>query len=770
MVRSATAMALTATETVRVGECLVDIPLREVRAPHARRPVRITPKAMGVLLTLARNAGKVVGRDTLLAEVWPGTLPTDDVVTQAITQLRKAFGERRGEARYIETIAKSGYRLLAEVEWLDAPEPALPVATVTLPPLAVIDAPEPSPSLPASPVPPAPAAAPARPARGASPGRRALIVAAVVLTALVLILAVLLVRREAEMADLARSLADASQTGRPYRLLTSAPGFEFAPTLSPDAAMVAYAASRPQRRGTAIFVQTTEPTTARALTAPPAGASDRNPAWSPDGRRIAFERRGPGAACSVMVVPASGGEPRKATDCDPRDLVSFSWTPDGQGLLFGSMHAEGVRVGLRVLDLASGAWRAIPYASAARDLDHAPRYSPDGRWIVFARNPQLGDLWRVPAEGGRAEPLTGQRMEIRGWDWLPDGEGLVFGRRIDSGTRLYRFDLRTREVRDLGIDNAQSPVVAGRWLAFVNRRPEFGLFRFERVAPSGREAVGERLFASSGRDAQPAIAPDARQIVFTSDRSGQFALWWADVAARTPPRLLSTVNPDMRRMPEWSWDSRRLLVVGRDGQGRIGLYEVTPATGQVTMLPVPVTDPIQGLYLPQPDRVLVGSGDGAGQVRLTLFDRSRAPWRALATLEDVSLAKVDPLRDRVLFTRLSEDGLWQADLALSPGSVRRIDAEAPARWAFRNWDIARDGRIYYLEQAADCAARLREIGSDAPPPPRCLDRDRLFTTNGFSVSGSGNAIYVPLATEDGSDIAFMPLPPEPPRGVAGWIK
>ena len=105
----------------RVGDCTVDVPLREISAPGARRPLRVTPKSMAVLLVLVEHAGRVVPRDTLIARVWPDTLPTDDVLTQAVTQLRKAFGEKRGSTRYIETIAKSGYRLLPEVEELPGP-------------------------------------------------------------------------------------------------------------------------------------------------------------------------------------------------------------------------------------------------------------------------------------------------------------------------------------------------------------------------------------------------------------------------------------------------------------------------------------------------------------------------------------------------------------------------------------------------------------------------------------------------------------------------
>ncbi|PSD25959.1 hypothetical protein C7E12_19090, partial [Stenotrophomonas maltophilia] len=47
-------------------------------------------------------------------------------------------------------------------------------------------------------------------------------------------------------------------------------------------------------------------------------------------------------------------------------------------------------------------------------------YSPDGQWLVFVRNPQLGDLWRVPAAGGTPEQLTNEAAELRGWaPWHP---------------------------------------------------------------------------------------------------------------------------------------------------------------------------------------------------------------------------------------------------------------------------------------------------------------------------------------------------------------
>src|SRR5690606_26904041 len=90
---------------------------------------RLTLKAMQVLLALAEAGGRVVSREQLLGRVWPDTLPTDDVLTQAVAQLRRAFGSGREAPPYIETIAKAGYRLLVPCTWIE-PQPGAPAAVV----------------------------------------------------------------------------------------------------------------------------------------------------------------------------------------------------------------------------------------------------------------------------------------------------------------------------------------------------------------------------------------------------------------------------------------------------------------------------------------------------------------------------------------------------------------------------------------------------------------------------------------------------------------
>jgi len=85
---------------------------------------RLRPRAMDVLRRLAEANGDVVERDVLLSDVWGRTAVTDEPLTATVGELRRVLGDRRGAARYIETIPKRGYRLLEPVVPLEPSRPA----------------------------------------------------------------------------------------------------------------------------------------------------------------------------------------------------------------------------------------------------------------------------------------------------------------------------------------------------------------------------------------------------------------------------------------------------------------------------------------------------------------------------------------------------------------------------------------------------------------------------------------------------------------------
>jgi DNA-binding winged helix-turn-helix (wHTH) protein/tetratricopeptide (TPR) repeat protein len=77
--------------------------------------ISLGPKAAEILLTLLRNAGEIVGKEDLMKEVWPDSFVEEANLTQNIFTLRRALGDTRTEAKFIETVARRGYRFVASV-------------------------------------------------------------------------------------------------------------------------------------------------------------------------------------------------------------------------------------------------------------------------------------------------------------------------------------------------------------------------------------------------------------------------------------------------------------------------------------------------------------------------------------------------------------------------------------------------------------------------------------------------------------------------------
>lgn len=116
---------MSAAQRLRLGEWLLDPATNELSRGSER--VHLEPKAVDLLVALARRAGEVVSREELLSQVWNGVVVGDDVLTQAVIKLRKALGD--AEPEYIQTIPKRGYRLTAAVTWLDRETRAVPEHT-----------------------------------------------------------------------------------------------------------------------------------------------------------------------------------------------------------------------------------------------------------------------------------------------------------------------------------------------------------------------------------------------------------------------------------------------------------------------------------------------------------------------------------------------------------------------------------------------------------------------------------------------------------------
>jgi TolB-like protein/DNA-binding winged helix-turn-helix (wHTH) protein/Flp pilus assembly protein TadD len=101
-------------EDLHIGEWLIQPQLHTIsRDAHVHH---VEPKAMQVLVYLARHNDEVVSKERLIGEIWPATFVTDDVLTRCISELRAAFDDDPKKPLVIQTVPRSGYRLIAPVQ------------------------------------------------------------------------------------------------------------------------------------------------------------------------------------------------------------------------------------------------------------------------------------------------------------------------------------------------------------------------------------------------------------------------------------------------------------------------------------------------------------------------------------------------------------------------------------------------------------------------------------------------------------------------------
>lgn len=227
--------------------------------------------------------------------------------------------------------------------------------------------------------------------------------------------------------------------------VTTYPGDESQPSLSPDGQQVAFSWEGENGRNRDIYVTSLSQQRPRRLTSDP--AEDAYPAWSPDGKQIAFIRRHASSQAEIVVVPALGGGERRIRQLRLGSWITgrmLAWSPNAKWLCFTNEVGTSGNHALFFLSLESGTVRRFSPEQDNGVGDSSPAFSPDGRWLAFSRFsfPYASTLLLqqlYPDLKPEGPPLTVQEAGInpKAPVWTRDGRRVLFL----EGSRIMRAEI-----------------------------------------------------------------------------------------------------------------------------------------------------------------------------------------------------------------------------------------------------------------------------------------------------------------------------------------
>jgi Tol biopolymer transport system component/DNA-binding winged helix-turn-helix (wHTH) protein len=580
---------------VRFGLFELDARSGELRRSGVR--VSLQDQPLKLLQCLLERPGEIVTRDELRGRLWPGDtfVDFDQGVNAAVRRLREALSDSADSPRFIQTLPRRGYRFIAPVESDDrrfttTPEPATSVAppgaggsgrfswTRAVAAMGVASVL----------IVAAGSALVSRPARlgTAAPHPTPQLKPLTTLNGS---------ERQPTFSPDGRQVAFAWDGGAPdssdiyvtlvgssdVRRLTTDPGRDFAPQWSPDGRQIAYvrAADRTSQRirvmsafggsdrllsdfavwapiawstdggyiaaggaGAAGAPARADPIylvpllagEPRPLTKPTAGTNDWSPAFSPDGRRLAYASCGDPlhrSVCHVQVQDLDAalspvGLPRRLTTDPVWTIDGLTWTRDGTGVIYAAYSArQGSPVHLWRVDAAAA--RPPERIELAGRGVRSPTVAPTGYRLAYAQSMEDLDIYRVDPPGA-AQPIARSSVQDSLPHFSPDGRRFAYcSPRSNETFEIWIADLDGSPPEQL----SHGP---GEWQCSPSWSPDGTRIAFDSRAPDGSWHVwtmsanggpARQITTDSGGQVRPSWSQDGRWIYFVWFRDHDRDVW-----------------------------------------------------------------------------------------------------------------------------------------------------------------------------------------------------------------------------------------------------
>jgi Tol biopolymer transport system component/DNA-binding winged helix-turn-helix (wHTH) protein len=478
----------------------------ELRKHGAR--IRVQEQPFQILVLLLEHPGEILGREEIRARLWPENtfVDFDNAISSAVRKLREALSDTADNPRFIETLARRGYRFIGQVA-LQSPAP---------------------------------------------PPKATRVKAFAITAGALLIFGAAAWWLRTRPGPIAVQLVPLP--------LTAAPGWEVQPSFSPDGNQIAYAWDQTGAGSDShIYVKLIGSGSQVQVTS---GANpDSFPAWSPDGRTLTFIRslnRG----SALYRIPPLGGTERKIAK--GYFVGGSAWSPDGKFIAVADRESPDDLASLYLVSAENGEARRLITPPSGKIEDRDPAFSPDGRTLLFIRCHEtyacglyLLDLLPGYQPNGTPRLLKDESVALSRAAWTSDGKGVLYSSaKGAAGTfplRRIRLGIAAApELLTYAGDSVFNPAIAGlgNRLAYAQNLSKVDILSIQ----AGKSP---HSFAPSTRyDGLPQYSPDGRRVAFCSDRSGRTEIWVSAADGGNPVQLTNFRDPSCT--PRWSPDGTSL--------------------------------------------------------------------------------------------------------------------------------------------------------------------------------------------------------------------
>jgi len=583
-----------------VGEWLVQPQLKRISNGDVTH--NIEPQLMAVLAYLADHQGEVITKEQLMAEVWKGVIVSENVLTRAISSLRKILGDNPSQPKYIETISKTGYRFIAEVR-IPGKQPDEKVIEFRL-------------------------------------KRKPLVIAAAV---------VLLISFGAfALREVFLPIPD--ETVYYPQSLASDAIPEYYPAISNDGQFVAFAAPNKEGRDWNIFAKRLGTETLVQLTDHP--ASELRAVWSQEGHEVYFMRYDQGA--HVYKVPMTGGTATRVLTAGQFSKGNFDLSPDGKNLVYNDRDSRESVLQIELTNLDDGTRRFLTNPPKGFNGDIHPTFSPDGSQLAFIRekNPVSMYLYVLDLKTGEERQITALHQSINGFDWTADGNGLIYGADQTGIYKLWQVDLRSGDQKLLPATDYQMvmPRVASNdQMVYAKLQDDVNLWEYD--LENGEAKIWR---STTELDLNASHSPDGTQVVFSTNRNGSFQLWKADANGSNAVAITNFIG-EYVNTPRWSSDGEYIVFQGyRDGQA--DLFRVNAEGGIAENLTDSNFEEHTPVYAPDGESVFYSSNrSGYWQVwRMDIME-----GRNEQITEAGGYAPQLSAKGELYFVKKDQSGIWK---------------------------------------------------------------------------------------------------------------